>query len=102
MSGGYAGALADGCSPQHPCAWPQKAGWLGCLSRCAAPASQNQLYLHFKSQGFPDLLHIGNQSRPNIFDLEIRCPDTLYERVVEVRSEHAIRTSCTLYLVLLC
>lgn len=35
-------------------------------------------------QGFPDLLHIANQSRPNIFDLEIQTPDKLYERVVEV------------------
>ncbi len=25
------------------------------------------------SSGFRDLLHIGNQSRPNIFDLEIKC-----------------------------
>jgi len=24
------------------------------------------------SSGFKDLLHIGNQSRPNIFDLEIK------------------------------
>ena len=23
------------------------------------------------------------QSRPNIFDLEVRCPEVLYERVVE-------------------
>ncbi|KAJ9523185.1 hypothetical protein QJQ45_024077, partial [Haematococcus lacustris] len=36
------------------------------------------------SAGFKDLLYIGNQSRPNIFDLEIRCPDQLYEAVVEV------------------
>ncbi|KAG2488023.1 hypothetical protein HYH03_013330 [Edaphochlamys debaryana] len=36
------------------------------------------------SSGFPDLLHIANQSRPNIFDLEIRTPDKLYEQVVEV------------------
>lgn len=34
--------------------------------------------------GFPDLLHIGNQSRPDIFDLEIRTPDNVYETVVEV------------------
>ncbi|EFJ47592.1 hypothetical protein VOLCADRAFT_61291, partial [Volvox carteri f. nagariensis] len=34
--------------------------------------------------GFPDLLHIANQSRPNIFDLEIRTPEKLYEEVVEV------------------
>mmetsp|Transcript_14115 Transcript_14115/g.30617 ORF Transcript_14115/g.30617 Transcript_14115/m.30617 type:complete len:1326 (+) Transcript_14115:84-4061(+) len=36
------------------------------------------------TQGFRDLLHIGNQSRPNIFDLEIKTPEKLYEVVVEV------------------
>ncbi|PNH09382.1 5-oxoprolinase [Tetrabaena socialis] len=38
------------------------------------------------SRGFPDLLHIANQSRPNIFDLEIRTPDKLYEAVELVYS----------------
>ncbi|KAK3803740.1 hypothetical protein RRG08_029668 [Elysia crispata] len=36
------------------------------------------------TKGFRDLLHIGNQSRPNIFDLEIVSPEHLYEDVVEV------------------
>ncbi|KAK9815723.1 hypothetical protein WJX72_008572 [[Myrmecia] bisecta] len=36
------------------------------------------------TRGFKDLLHIGNQARPRIFDLEISVPDVLYERVVEV------------------
>lgn len=36
------------------------------------------------TQGFKDLLKIGNQSRPNIFDLSIDKPDVLFERVVEV------------------
>ncbi|XP_055890721.1 5-oxoprolinase-like [Biomphalaria glabrata] len=36
------------------------------------------------TKGFRDLLHIGNQSRPNIFDLEIVCPENLYEDVIEV------------------
>lgn len=36
------------------------------------------------SRGFRDLLHIGNQSRPYIFDLEIQIPDTLFEAVVEI------------------
>lgn len=36
------------------------------------------------TEGFKDLLHIGNQARPNIFDLEITCPEVLYEDVVEV------------------
>ncbi|KAK1519914.1 hydantoinase B/oxoprolinase [Colletotrichum paranaense] len=36
------------------------------------------------TKGFKDCLAIGNQSRPKIFDLAIRKPDVLYERVVEV------------------
>lgn len=36
------------------------------------------------TKGFRDLLHIGNQARPNIFDLEIVCPEVLYEEVLEV------------------
>jgi hypothetical protein len=39
------------------------------------------------TKGFRDLLHIANQSRPNIFDLEIRMPENLYEEVVEVDEE---------------
>ena len=36
------------------------------------------------TKGFKDLLHIGNQARPRIFDLEIKLQDVLYEAVVEV------------------
>ncbi|XP_065676519.1 5-oxoprolinase-like isoform X3 [Hydra vulgaris] len=36
------------------------------------------------TKGFKDLLFIGNQARPNIFDLKIVTPDVLYEDVVEV------------------
>ncbi|EFN55823.1 hypothetical protein CHLNCDRAFT_145342 [Chlorella variabilis] len=39
------------------------------------------------TQGFRDLLHIGNQSRPDIFDLEIKAPDVLYEMVVECEEQ---------------
>ena len=34
--------------------------------------------------GFRDLLYIGNQSRPKLFDLRIQQPDVLYERVIEL------------------
>ena len=37
------------------------------------------------SEGLRDCLEIGNQSRPNIFDLEIRKPLPIYERVIEVK-----------------
>jgi 5-oxoprolinase (ATP-hydrolysing) len=36
------------------------------------------------TKGFKDCLEIGNQSRPNIFDLGIRKPEVLYKRVVEI------------------
>lgn len=36
------------------------------------------------TKGFQDLLTIGNQSRPKIFDLSISKPDVLYQKVVEI------------------
>jgi 5-oxoprolinase (ATP-hydrolysing) len=42
------------------------------------------------TSGFRDLLHIGNQSRPDIFDLEIQTPDLLYETVVECDEQVAL------------
>ena len=36
------------------------------------------------TKGFKDLLEIGNQARPNIFDLTVAKPQLLYESVVEV------------------
>lgn len=36
------------------------------------------------TKGFKDCLEIGNQSRPNIFDLGIKKPEVLYKRVVEI------------------
>ncbi|XP_059148899.1 5-oxoprolinase-like [Physella acuta] len=43
------------------------------------------------TKGFRDLLHIGNQSRPNIFDLEIVSPENLYEEVIEVEERLVLR-----------
>ncbi|KAI9787550.1 MAG: hypothetical protein M1839_000080 [Geoglossum umbratile] len=36
------------------------------------------------TKGFKDCLEIGNQSRPRIFELAIRKPEVLYQKVVEV------------------
>jgi len=36
------------------------------------------------TRGFRDLLAIGNQVRPEIFDIEIRKPELLYRRVLEI------------------
>uniref|UniRef100_A0A1I7XDQ7 Hydant_A_N domain-containing protein n=1 Tax=Heterorhabditis bacteriophora TaxID=37862 RepID=A0A1I7XDQ7_HETBA len=43
----------------------------------------------FITKGFQDLLYIGNQSRPRIFDFDIKLPEVLYEEVIEV-SERVI------------
>ena len=36
------------------------------------------------SRGFGDILRIGSQERPDLFDLRIKKPDLLYEEVIEV------------------
>ncbi|KAG7488428.1 hypothetical protein MATL_G00033850 [Megalops atlanticus] len=36
------------------------------------------------TRGFRDLLHIGTQARPRLFDLEVSMPEVLYEEVIEV------------------
>ncbi|XP_063237134.1 5-oxoprolinase [Bacillus rossius redtenbacheri] len=50
------------------------------------------------NKGFHDLLFIGNQARPKIFDLEIVTPDVLYEDVLEAdcRVVPALRGRCEL------
>jgi 5-oxoprolinase (ATP-hydrolysing) len=35
------------------------------------------------TKGFADILEIGNQNRPDLFDLEIKKPKVLYEKVIE-------------------
>jgi 5-oxoprolinase (ATP-hydrolysing) len=42
------------------------------------------------NRGFGDLLRIGNQARPRLFDLDIRLPSMLYERVAEVAGRRGI------------
>ncbi|WP_408906273.1 hydantoinase B/oxoprolinase family protein [Roseomonas sp. HF4] len=36
------------------------------------------------NRGFADLLRIGNQARPRLFDLDVRLPELLHERVAEI------------------
>ncbi|PLB46275.1 putative 5-oxoprolinase [Aspergillus steynii IBT 23096] len=42
------------------------------------------------TKGFKDALEIGTQSRPKLFDLNIRRPDVLYDEVVEVNERVTI------------
>ncbi|CAH3139957.1 unnamed protein product [Porites lobata] len=37
------------------------------------------------TEGFHDLLHIGNQTRPHLFDLTATCPEVLYDNVIEAK-----------------
>lgn len=50
----------------------------------------------FITRGFPDLLKIGNQSRPNMFALNVHRPELLYSKVVEV-SERVTLHDATSY-----
>ncbi|CAF3337079.1 unnamed protein product, partial [Rotaria sp. Silwood2] len=49
------------------------------------------------TNGFRDLLHIGNQSRPKLFDLAVRIPNVIYEEVIEVHERVVLsRDDCKL------
>ncbi|XP_072524072.1 5-oxoprolinase [Salminus brasiliensis] len=43
------------------------------------------------TRGFKDLLHIGTQARPDLFDLRVRMPEVLYEEVIEVDERVVLR-----------
>lgn len=47
------------------------------------------------TKGFGDLLEIGNQARPDIFDLSCATPSLLYEQVVEVDERVLLRHFCS-------
>jgi len=47
------------------------------------------------TRGFKDLLKIGNQTRPHIFDLVISKPELLYEEVLEVSERVRLRPDLT-------
>lgn len=47
------------------------------------------------TKGFGDLLEIGNQARPDIFDLSCSTPTLLYEQVVEVDERVLLEEYCT-------
>ena len=51
---------------------------------------QGERTLLVVNPGFADALRIGNQTRPRLFDLDIRLPSMLYERVVEIGGRVAI------------
>ena len=46
--------------------------------------SKGERFCLVVTRGFKDLLYIGNQSRPNLFDLSIKMPRILYDEVIEV------------------
>lgn len=47
------------------------------------------------TKGFGDLLEIGNQARPDIFDLSCATPSLLYEQVVEVDERVLLKHFCS-------
>ncbi|KAG7369030.1 hydantoinase B/oxoprolinase-domain containing protein [Nitzschia inconspicua] len=51
------------------------------------------------TEGFADLLEIGNQSRPDIFDLTCSTPSLLYEQVVQVNERVLLEEYCSQELI---
>jgi 5-oxoprolinase (ATP-hydrolysing) len=47
------------------------------------------------TKGFGDLLEIGNQARPDIFDLSCKTPSLLYEQVIEVQERVLLEEYCS-------
>ena len=47
------------------------------------------------TKGFKDILEIGNQARPDIFDLSCKTPSLLYERVVEIDERILLEKFCS-------
>ena len=45
------------------------------------------------TKGFKDLLEIGQQARPDIFDLEIKKPRNLYSEVIEIDERVIVQKS---------
>ena len=45
------------------------------------------------TKGFKDLLRIGDQTRPDLFDLNIRRPETLFEDVLEIDERVTLHNS---------
>ncbi|KAJ6157946.1 hypothetical protein N7470_005538 [Penicillium chermesinum] len=75
----------------HPRGQPLEIDRIGCL-RMGTTVATNALLerkgarsVLFTTKGFRDLLKIGDQSRPDIFDLSMARPGVLPESVVEVR-----------------
>ena len=42
------------------------------------------------NRGYADMLRIGNQARPRLFDLDVRLPDLLHEQVAEIGGRMAV------------
>ncbi|MBW6401786.1 hydantoinase B/oxoprolinase family protein [Roseomonas sp. HJA6] len=42
------------------------------------------------NRGFADMLRIGNQARPRLFDLDVKLPELLHERVAEIGGRVAV------------
>ncbi|XP_051522695.1 5-oxoprolinase isoform X1 [Myxocyprinus asiaticus] len=62
-------------------------GWIRMGTTVATNAlleRQGERMVLLVTRGFRDLLHIGTQARPDLFDLEVCMPEVLYEEVIEV------------------
>jgi len=74
--------LADGAAIPHGAIAAVKMGTT--VATNALLERRGERTLLVMNRGFRDALRIGNQARPRLFDLDVRLPPLLHERVVEV------------------
>ncbi len=74
--------LADGAPIPHGAIAAVKMGTT--VATNALLERRGERTLLVMNRGFRDALRIGNQARPRLFDLDVRLPPLLHERVVEV------------------
>jgi 5-oxoprolinase (ATP-hydrolysing) len=73
--------ISEAAVPAEPIEWIRMGTTVATNALLECKGARSALVI---TQGFGDLLQIGNQDRPRIFDLTISKPELLYERVVEV------------------
>ncbi len=54
---------------------------------------KGEKFVYFTTKGFEDVLEIGTQARPELFNLKVKTPETLFDKVIGVDERITVETS---------
>ncbi|KAG7888502.1 hypothetical protein KL936_003714 [Ogataea polymorpha] len=54
---------------------------------------KGEKFVYLTTEGFQDVLEIGTQARPELFNLKVKKPETLYDTVIEAEERITVETS---------